>query len=354
MKKPRLLLLVVVLLASFLPMGSLSAATSSSYDLIEAVNQLRDDNGLDEIATDSALMSAAQTQADYLAATCGDNYESCDGHTGLGGTRAYDRALAAGYNLTSGMNVVENWAGRNSSITLSEVIYETWADADHMGNMLNVDAVAIGAGVSESNGELNMVYYVINIGVLYGSGGSSSANTGVSSTVPTTAVTSAIALVQVATPQADGLIVHIVDTGQSLWNIAAAYDVTVDELKEMNNLSSDIITSGQEVVVQISYTATPTIPSTATPRQPTRTPVPAQTAQAIGAQEESSEDESGDLFGMDRQTMGLALILICGAGLALVVIGTIGKDKDKTKDKDKEKEKEKEKKPPDPTESGPL
>ena len=129
------------------------------------------------------------------------------------------------------MNVVENWAGRNSSIALSEVIYYTWGDEEHMANMLHEDAVAVGAGVSEGNGD--SVYYVLNIAVNYGSGGS---GVGVSSTVPTTAATAQIALVQVATPQPDGRIVHVVDTGQALWNIAAAYEVAVDQLKDLNNL----------------------------------------------------------------------------------------------------------------------
>ena len=78
------------------------------------------------------------------------------------------------------MNVVENWAGRNSSVALSEVIYYTWGDEAHMANMLHEDAVAVGAGVSEGDGD--SVYYVLNIAVNYGSGG---AGTGVSSTVPT-------------------------------------------------------------------------------------------------------------------------------------------------------------------------
>lgn len=334
MKKQRFLLLIAVLLISMIPAGRLQAAAPTGYDLISAVNDLRGTNGLAAIDTNSALMSAAQDHAEYLAATCADNYESCDGHTGAGGTRAYDRALAAGYNLTSGMNVVENWAGRNSSIALSEVIYYTWGDEEHMANMLHEDAVAVGAGVSEGNGD--SVYYVLNIAVNYGSGGS---GVGVSSTVPTTAATAQIALVQVATPQPDGRIVHVVDTGQALWNIAAAYEVAVDQLKDLNNLSGDIITYGQELLVQVGYTATPTELPTATPRPATRTPVPAQTAQSIStAESEDKEEESGAIFGMDRQTMGLALILICGAGLALVVIGTVSKDKEKKKDKDKEEE----------------
>ncbi len=327
MKILRILLLSAVFGVLLIQAGQVQSDTSRAYDLIAAVNDLRVNSGLSSISTDSALMSAAQTQADYLASTYDTTYPSWDeGHVGAGGTYARDRAVAAGYTLTSGMNVVENWAGGNSSTTLSEVIYEFWGDETHMGTMLNRDAVAMGAGVSQSAG--GAIYFILNVGVRYGSGGSGAS---VSSTIPTTAVTAQVALVQVATPRADGTIVHIVGSGQALWNIAAAYDVSVDQLKDLNKLNSDIITTGQEILVQVAPTATDTPPATETPRPPTRTPIPAQTAQAVETQTQENGEDDKAVLGMDRQTMGLALILICVAGLALVVLGTISKDKNKKK-----------------------
>ena len=169
---------------------------------------------------------------------------------------------------------------------------------------------------------------MLNVAVEYGSG---SASAGVSSIVPTTAVTAPVALVQVATPLADGTIIHVVDTGQALWNIAAAYDVTVDQLKDLNNLSGDIINVGQEIVIQVASTATPTPAATGTLRAPTRTPVPAQTVQAVSSPEDdSTSGDNGDFLGFDSQTMGLALILICGVGLALIIVGNMKKNKSKS------------------------
>jgi LysM repeat protein len=323
MSKLKIFVLLSVLFAAIVPTGTLRADTPTAGDLIEAVNALRVNNGLSAIPVDNALMSAAQTQADYLAVTC--MQASCNGHIGAGGTYARDRAAAAGYSIAAGMNVVEAWAGRGSSASISDVIYKTWADEDHMGVMLNVDAVAVGAGVSVS--EDGFTYYVLDVGVDYGSGGSGA---NVASTIPTTAVTAQVALVQVATPREDGAIVHIVGSGQALWNIAAAYGVTVDQIKDLNNLKSDIITTGQELVVQLAPTATETPLPTETPRAPTRTPIPAQTVQAFetATMQADQQGEKG-VLGMDRQTMGLALILICGAGLALVVLGTMSKEKNK-------------------------
>jgi hypothetical protein len=115
----------------------------------------------------------------------------------------------------------------------------------------------------------------------------------------------------------------------------------VDQIKDLNGLTGDIITTGQELKIQGSYTPTPTLEPSATPRQPTRTPVPAQTAQAVETLQPDQEGNSGSdgtILGMDRQTMGLVLILICGAGLALVVLGSMNKDKGKGKQPPKSEE----------------
>ncbi len=44
--------------------------------------------------------------------------------------------------------------------------------------------------------------------------------------------------------------VHIVQNGDSLWKISAAYGVTVDEIQRLNSLSSTLIHPGQTLVVK--------------------------------------------------------------------------------------------------------
>lgn len=44
-------------------------------------------------------------------------------------------------------------------------------------------------------------------------------------------------------------ITYVVKSGDSLWSIAKRYDVSVDELKNANNLSSNLLTIGQELVI---------------------------------------------------------------------------------------------------------
>ena len=328
---------MAVFCALALPKTGVRSAAPSPYDVIAAVNELRTGKGLAALEIDGSLMAAAQAQSDYLGSTYGTNFPSWDqGHTGAGGTSARDRAVAAGYPLAAGMNVVENWAGGNNSTPLFDVIYDYWADDAHMSTMITADGVAIGAGVTEGDG---YVYYILNVAVRYGSGGSSSGG-GVASTIPTTAVTAQVAPVRVATPVGEGRIIHVVKDLESLWGIAVAYETTIDQIKAVNGLKTDVIFTGQELVIQAGYTPTPSPTATLTPRPPTRTPVPQQTAQPIATVQEKGGGSGGaqSILNMDRKSMGLILILICGVGLALMVLGSAGKNKKPPKDKDQNQE----------------
>ena len=93
-----------------------------------------------------------------------------------------------------------------------------------------------------------------------------------------------------STPMEDGTIYHIVQPNEALWSIALAYNVTVDQLKLLNSLSTNDIYEGQKLLIrkpeiipappEITVTATFGIPtSTATrPVMPTvistATPLP--------------------------------------------------------------------------------
>lgn len=70
--------------------------------------------------------------------------------------------------------------------------------------------------------------------------------------------------VAVATPQEDGAIIHTVEEGQTLWSIAAAYGITVEQLRQMNGspVESDIIYVGQKLYIQPSPSLDPEVTST--------------------------------------------------------------------------------------------
>ena len=44
-------------------------------------------------------------------------------------------------------------------------------------------------------------------------------------------------------------ITYIVKSGDSLWSIAKRYNITVDELKEINNLNNNLLSIGQELII---------------------------------------------------------------------------------------------------------
>lgn len=84
-----------------------------------------------------------------------------------------------------------------------------------------------------------------------------------------------------STPNSDGSIIHIVQAGESLISIADAYQVSIDDIKALNNLDSDEIFAGDTLIIRAAATTTPTgtstgtatgTPEPTTTRSPTHTP----------------------------------------------------------------------------------
>lgn len=75
------------------------------------------------------------------------------------------------------------------------------------------------------------------------------------------------------TPGADGRILYTVQDGDTLWRIAAVSGLTLDELRQLNNLDADaIINPGQ--VLLLGFSGTAATPGTATPEGAIPTPEP--------------------------------------------------------------------------------
>jgi uncharacterized protein YkwD len=252
----------LLLMASFMPdavstaQRSALAPASNAYDLIDAVNGLRASHGLPAYTPNSILMQIAQTQADYLASTGGAN-----GHIGPGGTHPIDRAIAAGYPVSGGY-ISENWeSGLNMD---AKAAVNNWmGDAPHQGTMLSSALQDIGAGVAQ-NGDL--YYFVIDCGLARGASvpstpSGSGTQIVASGTVVTQEATITVAIV--STPDEKGNVYHIVQPGQSLWQIAMAYKTTIDKIKSSNSLASDDIYAGQKLFIFRVGTSTP-LPATAT------------------------------------------------------------------------------------------
>jgi len=238
-----------------------SAQASSSYDVIAAVNDFRAAYGLPALKTDPILMSIAQTHSDYQASI------STVTHNGPGGSSPKDRAYAAGFGGGATIFLSENIAG-GLNMTIQTAIFQYWQDEAHLYTMLNPAAVFIGAGVGYAG---DYVYYTVDAGYYSGApslGNPPSSTTGSSDPGTTTFAYDPFVI---STPRGDGAIIHTVGFGQSLIGIANTYDVELNQILQLNNLTLEsIIHPGDKITIVVG--STPTVTPTITATKPTVTP----------------------------------------------------------------------------------
>jgi LysM repeat protein len=263
-----LIIYSLVLLVTFFPASvSIQAQSESAYDLINTVNALRVSKGLNPYKTDSYLMGYAQQHAEYMA-----SIQSAT-HTHSDGSVAWQSGIQ------------ENVAtGTEGIVSVSIVVYQFWSDWIHWKTMVDYASGDVGAGIAV--GSDGMVYYVLNV----------RAGASVPITVPTSGLGSVapitvgtptitpdlIAILIKSTPATDGSITHVVDFGQSLWSIAIAYGVKMDDIRRLNNLAMDstIINVGEELLIfpASETTETPTLTHTAVETKLTATKSPTSIA----------------------------------------------------------------------------
>jgi uncharacterized protein YkwD len=257
------MLVHLIFFVSVNPARATPTSADSSYDLINAVNSLRASYGLPAYGISSVLMYTAQSQADFMAATGNVT------HSGPGGISVTDRLLAAGYPLAGDLSLggfrSENITGGSESMTAQSAVNQWTGDAPHLNTMISPDLTEIGAGVAVANGR---VYYVIDCARPTTGGGFQGA-TPVGVGVTTVPVgEAAIPVVIISTPNQNGEVVHEVLAGQTLWQIAIAYDVKINDIKSLNNLTGDNIFPGEKLLIKkVEETAseTPFETSTAVP-----------------------------------------------------------------------------------------
>lgn len=243
-----LLLLVFLVTLLALPAGAVHAADPTPQELIAAVNALRAAKGLTAYTFDSGLSSYAQAQADYMAST---------------GTLTHTRPDGS---VPWGSGLKENIA-YGQQMTPDIAVNQIWTDALHYDPMV-LPGGAVGAGVASSGGDIYFSLVVRPSGVAAStqpvqSPTQSSAGQ-VAQVVPTATATVAVG--------ADGVITHVVVTGDTLTSIAAKYGVTVDDIKRLNNIGADnLIFLGTTLIIRAANTATPTPEPSATPTPETPT-----------------------------------------------------------------------------------
>ena len=131
-----------------------------------------------------------------------------------------------------------------------------------------------------------------------------------------------------STPGQDGIIFHTVEYGETLYTIAEAYGVPIDQILQNTglSLSTTEINAGQQLLIQTATepsptpTSTPTEdPGTPTPTQPrpTMTPFPSRTPAPTYTPTTPPSIIHRTLG--DGKYFGIALILVCGLGLILLI-----------------------------------
>jgi hypothetical protein len=137
--------------------------------------------------------------------------------------------------------------------------------------------------------------------------------------------------VQVATPQDDGKVVHIVQAGQALSSIAVAYGVKIADLRALNNIAANnnTVYVGQKLLIRAAFTLTPSPTDTNTLPPPTRTLAPTHTKGPPPATRTAAPTQTltplpllprlPALESNSRQSIGIILVVICGLGLVGVL-----------------------------------
>jgi len=234
--------------------ASVPVQAPTPYAVIASVNALRASYGLPPYAVDNLLILAAQGQANYLASIAPN---IGDGHVGLGGTDADARALAVGYPYIEGLDINENWAAIPLSMSVETLIATGWSDEAHMHTMLHERGQHIGVGVAVSG---STAYIIVDVAAYWGDAGliTHPVNSASGANAATQQVVlDFIAPVVLAEPEDDGSVVHLVQSGQSLWLLAHHYEVSVDSLRELNRMgANDVIYIGQEILIQLQSPAT--------------------------------------------------------------------------------------------------
>jgi uncharacterized protein YkwD len=282
MLRRALFLLGVSLLVVYAVLGSASTSYAESpgqpsgagspYEVVNAVNALRASFGLSPYRISPILMSTAQAQADFLAATGSMT------HSGPGGMGLTERLLAAGYPLAGDLSLggfrSENITGGVESIPAEAAVDQWTSDTVHLETMVSQSLTEIGAGVAVSGGR---VYYVIDCARATTSGDLSSLATSVSGGSPVPEISPVIVPVSVSTPNLEGKVVHEVRPGQTLWQIAMTYEVKIDDIKRLNNLFDNNIYPGNQLLIKQEVSVQAVSPTETQLSAATTTSLPAPT-----------------------------------------------------------------------------
>lgn len=292
------------------------AQAGDASSLIAEVNAYRSANGLAAYDVDGSLMGLAQAQSEYQASIGTCTHQRADG------TTAADYGISA-ENVACGMD-----------LSVAGAVYGQWADALHSATMLGPETGLVGAGVATSG---SSVYYTLAVKSLSGDftyrppvqtnqEGTPLATT--SGTNPYEAIT--ISPLMTSTPQEDGSIVHIIQLGETLIQIAESYQIRLTDIYAANpdlDPLKPVYYEGQKIIIRLPYTATPDISPTPTRPPATVTPRPTRTATLVPTHRPTrtitpTPTETPYKLQVPapvRKGFSIGVIILCTIGLGVVV-----------------------------------
>jgi LysM repeat protein/uncharacterized protein YkwD len=311
----------------------MSRATSTATELINAVNALRLTTGLPTLYVHPILMQIAQIEVEGIAAGMG-------GHWRPNNITLGQWLLSLGYPLSGDLSLdgyrSENWI-TGLDLTASEAILMWSGDEPHLNTMLSPNRSDIGAGVATSMDDWGhtITYYVLETALQTTSGQmqhdayptlTAMATAQVAGYGDATQAAQSLLAPQYimpvvrATARPDGDVIHEVKNGQSLWSIAIAYGVKIEQIRRLNNLSTTDIIAGEKLLVQKGATQpVPTSTATGTPvaRVMTQTPLQFKTPTSQPTEAYSETDHTASIlrFGI------FAIVAIIFGGLFLTIFG---------------------------------
>jgi uncharacterized protein YkwD len=312
------------------PPEEMTPTSSAIYpvDVINAVNDLRIRNGLPGLAVHPALMDVAAQTANALAATEGGagHYRPCNMTLGQ---LLLVRDFALWGDLSQDGYRSEDWV---TADTVEQAVAFWLSDQLHSDTMLSPNRSHIGAAIAVSD----KIYMVLETALQTPSG---KMQWGADVYLTQAAVAKSVCMgvftqdaesggmsqysipVVMSTARPDGDVIHEVKYGQTLWSIAIQYGTTIDQIKRLNNLTSDTLIPGWTLLVLKG--ATQPAPSTAvvsllTPvREEQATPTAAFTPTAT---ELAASKKTGNF--LKQNSMIVVAFIISFSVLAAVLVSS--------------------------------
>jgi len=248
----------------------------SPADIINAVNNLRLSNGLNQLSVNPVLMQVAAEQASALAAS-----EGALGHERPCGMTLGQQLLSMGFPLWGDLSLdgyrSENWV---AAWATDDAMSFWLGDEEHTNTLLSEFRSDIGAAVAVSD----QIYMVLETALSTPSRQMQSTAYDILTSIPVTQtlcsgftsgdISNYSIPVAVSTARPDGDVLHKVAYGQTLWSIAIQYKTTIAELKRLNNLPDDTIVPGWTLLIQKGATQSAPMTDVPSSLNPTQTSYP--------------------------------------------------------------------------------